>query len=64
MSRVVVVNLIGSTRTREGLRVQAELDTNTYEKGIKVTNKEMESVRLKKDKFHSDWNYTIVPRTK
>ena len=64
VSRVVVVNLIGSTRTREGLRVQAELDTNTYEKGIKVTNKEMESVRLKKDKFHGDWNYTIVPRTK
>ena len=64
VSRVVVVNLIGSTRTREGLHVQAELDTNTYEKGIKVTNKEMESVRLKKDKFHGDWNYTIVPRTK
>ena len=64
VSRAVVVSLIGSTRTREGLRVRAELDTNTYEKGIKVTKQEMESVRLTKDKFHGDWNYTIKPRTK
>jgi len=59
VSRAVVVNLIGSTRTRTGLRVEAGLDTNTYEKGIKVTDEEMESVRLKKDKFHGDWNYRI-----
>ena len=39
-----------------GLRIQSELDTNTYEKGIKVTDQEMKSVRLKKDKFHGDWN--------
>ncbi len=64
VSRAVVVNLIGSTQTRAGLRVEAELDTNTYEKGIKVTDEEMESVRLKKDKFHGDWNYRIEPHTK
>jgi hypothetical protein len=63
VSRAVVVNLIGSTRTRTGLRVESELDTNTYEKGIKVTDEELESVRLKKDKFHGDWNYRIEPRT-
>jgi Rhodopirellula transposase DDE domain len=64
VSRAVVVNLIGSTRTRTGLRVQAELDTNAYPKGIKVTDQEMESVRLKKDKFHGEWNYTILPHPK
>jgi hypothetical protein len=64
VSRAVVVNLIGSTRTRSGLRVEAELDTNTYEKGIKVTDEEIESVRLKKDKFHGDWNYNIMPSSK
>jgi Rhodopirellula transposase DDE domain len=64
VSRAVVVNLIGSTRTRTGLRVQAELDTNTYPKGIKVTDQEMESVQLKKDKFHGEWNYTISPHRK
>jgi transposase len=61
VSHAVVVNLIGSTRTRTGLRVQAELDTNTYPKGIKVTDQVMESVQLKKDKFHGEWNYTISP---
>jgi Rhodopirellula transposase DDE domain len=64
VSRAVVVNLIGSTRTRTGLRIQAELDTNTYEKGIKVTEREMESVQLRKGKFHGDWNYRIEPHSK
>jgi transposase len=64
MSHAVIVNLIGSTRTRTGLRVQAELDTNSYAKGIKVTDQEMESLRLKKDKFHGEWNYRILPHEK
>jgi hypothetical protein len=64
VSRAVVVNLIGNTRTRTGLRVEAELDTNTYEKGIKVTDREMETVQIKKDKFHGDWNYKIEPHSK
>jgi hypothetical protein len=63
VSRAVVVNLIGRTQTRTGLRVEAEVDTNIYEQGIKVTDQEMESVRLKKDKFHGDWNYRIEPHT-
>jgi Rhodopirellula transposase DDE domain len=64
VSRAVVVNLIGSTKTRAGLRVEAELDSNTYENGIKVTDEEMDAVRLKKDKFHGDWNYRIEPHPK
>ena len=60
----MVVNLIGSTRTHTGLRIQAELDTTSYETGIKVTNKELEAVRLKRDKFHGEWNYTILPHRK
>src|SRR3954471_11322340 len=54
VSHEVVVNLIGSTSTRTGLRIQAELDTTSYETGVKVTNKELEAVRLKKDKFHGE----------
>jgi hypothetical protein len=61
VSHAVVVNLIGSTRTRTGLRIQAELDTNAYEKGIKVTNEELAGVHLRRDKFHGEWNYTILP---
>jgi transposase len=64
MSHAVVVNLIGSTQTRTGLRVQADLDTSSYAKGIKVTDQEMESLRLKRDKFHGEWNYRILPHEK
>jgi hypothetical protein len=61
VSHAVVVNLIGGTKTRTGLHIQAELDTNSYQKGIKVTNAEWEDVRLKKANFHGEWNYTILP---
>jgi hypothetical protein len=64
VSHAVVVNLIGGTRTRTGLRIQAGLDTNTYEKGIKVTNEELAGVRLKRDNFHGEWNYTVLPHKK
>jgi Rhodopirellula transposase DDE domain len=64
VSHEVVVNLIGSTRTRAGLRIQAELDTTSYATGVKVTNKELKTVRLKKDKFHGEWNYSILPHQK
>jgi hypothetical protein len=62
LSRAVVVNLIGNTKTKAGLHIQAELDTNTYETGIEVTDEELAAVRIKKDTFHGEWNYTISPK--
>ena len=59
--RATIVNLIGSTKTEEGLKIRCELDTNNYPKGIKVSNAQMEKVKLKKHDFHGDWNYTIYP---
>ena len=59
--RVTIVNLIGSTRTKEGLNIRCELDTNNYPKGIKVSDAQMEKVKLEKHEFHGDWNYTIYP---
>ncbi|MEA3447568.1 MAG: ISAzo13 family transposase [Bacteroidota bacterium] len=56
-----VVNLISSTKTRKGLRVKAILDENVYEKGIKVPDKELESINIFRHAFHGDWNYTIKP---
>src|SRR3954447_10337599 len=61
-SRAVVVNLIGNTTTKAGLRIEAELDTNTYKLGIKVSDEELAGVRLEKASFHGEWNYTIVPK--
>jgi len=62
VSRAVIVNLIGNTKTRTGLRIKAALDSNTYPEGLKVTDEEFEALRIRKDKFHGDWNYTIMPR--
>ena len=62
ISRPVVVNLIGSTTTREGLRIKAGLDENTYAKGIKVTDEELATLAIERDEFHGEWNYRLSPR--
>jgi Rhodopirellula transposase DDE domain len=61
-SRAVVVNLIGHTTTKTGLRIEAELDTKIYKTGLKISNEEFAKVRLEKASFHGEWNYTIAPR--
>jgi hypothetical protein len=61
VSYQAVVNLIGSTRTRSGLKVKAMLDTRTYEKGQKVSNQQIQELNLRRHSFHPDWNYTILP---
>jgi len=60
--RAAVVELIAATTTKTGLKVECELDTRTYEKGIKVSDAEMRSLDIRGDKFHPEWNYTIHPR--
>jgi hypothetical protein len=62
--RVTLVNLIGSTKTKSGLKIRCELDTNNYPKGIKISDAQLEKVKIKKHKFHGDWNYTIHPNKK
>ncbi|MDQ2881998.1 MAG: ISAzo13 family transposase [Actinomycetota bacterium] len=57
-----IVETIAATTNKKGLTVQAALDTNTYEKGIKITDKEMrafEARHLQRHSFHGDWNYTV-----
>ena len=62
VSHEVIVNLIASTTTRTGLRVQATLDTGSYPKGRKITEKQLATVNLERSEFHGEWNYTIKPR--
>lgn len=57
-----VINLIGGTRTRGGLKVKAVLDTNQYETGIEVSDEAIDQLRLKRHKVHPEWNYTLLPR--
>ena len=62
ISHEVIVNLIAATTTRRGLRIRAELDTNSYPTGRKVTDTETAALRIDRDSFHGEWNYTLRPR--
>ena len=57
-----IINLIGGTKTRTGLKVKAVLDTNEYETGIKVSDEQLGEIQLRRHKVHPAWNYTILPR--
>ena len=57
----VVVNLIANTTTEKGLQVKARVDKTQYKKGIKVSDEELENIKLTKSSFRGDWNYTINP---
>jgi hypothetical protein len=59
--RLAVVELIGATTTKTGLKVE-RLDTRTCQKGIKVNNAEMKAINVTGDRFHPEWNYKITPR--
>ena len=61
VSYQAVVNLISHTSTKTGLKVKAWLDSNAYEVGRKVSDEEMEQIKIKRHEFHGEWNYTIFP---
>jgi hypothetical protein len=58
----VIINLIAATTTTSGLKVYAVLDDHVYALKKRVTDKEMQSLHLRPDEFHGEWNYTILPR--
>jgi len=62
VSHEVVVNLIGATTTTTGLRVKSELDTNQYPAGRIVSDAELSAIYIRRDVFHGDWNYSLLPR--
>ncbi len=61
VSYAVILSLIAATTTAAGLTVASYLDTTTYPAGIKVTDAEMDTLRIERDTFHGEWNYTILP---
>jgi transposase len=57
----IVINLIGATTTEKGLEVHAWLDAEQYEKSKQVTDEQLEEVIIKRNEFHGEWNYEILP---
>jgi len=66
-SHEVIVQTIAATTTRTGLRVHAELDTNSYPTGLTIPDSRMkalsESGTLTRHEWHPDWNYTVKTPT-
>ncbi len=62
VSHQTILKLISSTETEQGLTVHCALDENQYEKGIKISDDVMETIRLYRNTFHGEWNYTILPK--
>lgn len=57
-----IIELLSSTKTKEGLTVTAVIDQNIYPIGIKVSDVEMKQLNISRNEFHGDWNYTISPQ--
>lgn len=64
ISYETIVNMIGATTTKSGLKIKARLDRNKYETGIKISDSEMKDIRIQHHRLHPEWNYTIFPREK
>ena len=61
LSLEVIVSLIANTRLGSGSKLRAGKDVGNYEKGKKVSQEELEDVRLLRQEFHGEWNYVILP---
>jgi hypothetical protein len=57
----MIVNLIAGTTTNTGLKLYAQLDERSYERGVEVTDDQLATVNITQHTFHGDWNYTISP---
>jgi hypothetical protein len=54
VSHQVIVQLIGATTTETGLKVGGELDGNLYPNGIKVTDRERQTINIARAEFHGE----------
>jgi hypothetical protein len=61
ISRQVIVNLIGQTTTKTGLRIKAALDENIYPTKQQVSDAEMAAIKITRHEFHGEWNYYVSP---
>jgi Rhodopirellula transposase DDE domain len=54
MDHVTIVETIGATTTKTGLKVECALDERVYQKGIKVSKAEMNSLAITGEDFHPE----------
>ena len=62
LTHATIVNLIAHTSTKVGLKVRCILDRKHYPPKVEVTDAQMATIKIKRDAFHGEWNYTIGPQ--
>jgi len=62
VSHEVVIELIGSTTTKKGLKIKATLDKGDYPTGVKVSDDQMAQLSIERADYHGEWNYFIKPK--
>jgi transposase len=62
VSMEVIINLIGNTTSKTGLKVYALEDRNKYPTKRKISDEEMKTLKIKEDRVLGKWNYMITPR--
>jgi hypothetical protein len=60
LSHKVIVQLIAATTTTSGLTIACGIDASRYPKGDKVSDAQIDALNIRYDRFHSDWNYTLL----
>jgi Rhodopirellula transposase DDE domain len=56
-----ILNYLRTTSTTTGLQVRAHLLRKDYEKGVKISDDQMQQLPIHKDASLPKWNYTISP---
>lgn len=56
------LNCIGTTTTKTGLTVRAQLVDQLYEKDVKITDAQMHDLPISNHDSLPKWNYTLSPR--
>jgi hypothetical protein len=56
-----MINHIKTTKNSKGLTVDAHLVTKHYEKGKKISDKQMASLKINRHEIFPQWNYTLMP---
>ena len=58
----ILIELIGNTGIKNGLKISADIDMRLHETGKVLADEDLKNANLIMDDFHGNWNYTIGSR--
>lgn len=61
ITMAVIISLISATKTRTGLTIKCMSDGTHYDRGLKVSDEEIQGLNIVHNDFHPEWNYTVFP---